>query len=501
MTDPLLTMEPERISVEPGGQVSVTITVSNFGTIVEGYDLDVVTESPITWVQVLPPTVSVYPQQQQTVVVVFTPPAGTGAPGGVIPFGVRARSQVDASASSVVEGEVEVGRVFGLQAKLTPVTSSGRWRARHTLQVSNWGNAPARLRLVASDPDQALGYLVQPDVVDVPLGGTTTARIKVKTRQPTLRGTPRRLPFQVVCEPDPPRPPSAPVSPVSDPSRPVVDGAFMQKPILSRGVVAVAATVAVVAIAAAGIFAFTRPKPLQTHQDLGPPTAPTNFAASAPQTDTVTLSWTGVARIEKYSLLYIDPQTHGIMKNEDVSASLNEFKPALAPGTKYCFELQAVRGKYTSDPTAATCATTLAPPVTGASGPSSPGTSGPSSGSVSGQPSTPGGSQTTGAPGQLTTIPDGQWVGFVQLLVDSAPGAQATITSAQQHLVASGIAAKVIHTSDFPGFNIPNPAWALIVGPESTSTSATTDCQSAALPQGCQFVRQLVSAPTTPPAS
>ncbi|HEY3006401.1 MAG TPA: hypothetical protein VGJ44_28915, partial [Kribbellaceae bacterium] len=234
MTDPVLRLEPDRLTVEPGGQVSLQVTVHNPGTIVESYTLDVVGEQPITWAEVVPPAVSVYPQQQETATVLFRPPGGAATPGGLVPFGVRATSSVDPTARAVAEGELTVGQVSGLQAKLIPVTSSGRWSGRHTVQISNWGNAPATLRLVASDPDQALGFLVRPNVVEVPLGGTATAGLKVRTRKPVLRGTPARLPFQVVGEPEKPGPVTGSVLPYADPSRPVADGAFNQKPILSR---------------------------------------------------------------------------------------------------------------------------------------------------------------------------------------------------------------------------------------------------------------------------
>jgi hypothetical protein len=173
----------------------------------------------------------------------------------VFPFGVRARSLVDEDASAVVEGDVEIGKVFGLQAKLVPVTSTGRWRGRHVVQLSNWGNAPARLRVVATDPDAALGFLLRPDVVDLALGGHATVRVTVRTRKPFLRGTPVRLPFQITGE----RTDAAPTGPTpafSDPGRPVVDGALVQKPILTRAFVTALALGLVVV--GAGAAALTR---------------------------------------------------------------------------------------------------------------------------------------------------------------------------------------------------------------------------------------------------
>ena len=253
----MIRLDSDRVAVEPGGQAQVGVTISNPGSIVEGYTLDVVGEGPSSWAQVIPAELSVYPQQEARAFVTFSPPAGTAAPSGTNAFGVRARSTVDPDTSAVAEGDVEIGKVFGLQAKIVPVTSSGRWRGRHVVQLSNWGNAPAKLRMVASDPDAALGFYVRPDVVELPLGGTATVRMSVRTRKPFLRGSAVRLPFSVVGEradagasadPGP-----TPAMAYADPSRPVVDGAFNQKPILSAGFIAL---LGLVAVAVVGLVAY-----------------------------------------------------------------------------------------------------------------------------------------------------------------------------------------------------------------------------------------------------
>ena len=151
-----------------------------------------------------------------------------------------ARSTLDPKASAVAEGDVEIGEVYGLQAKIIPVTSTGRWRGRHVIQLSNWGNAPAQLRMVASDPDDALGFYVSPEYVNLPPGGRRRCDRRRVPRHPFLRGTPVRLPFQVVGErlDAAAGPPPAAGMGYGDPSRPVIDAALNQKPILSKGVIA-----------------------------------------------------------------------------------------------------------------------------------------------------------------------------------------------------------------------------------------------------------------------
>ena len=253
VADPVIRLDSDRVSVEPGGQAQVGVTILNPGSIVEGYRLDVVGEGPSSWAEVTPAEISVYPQAEAKAFVTFHPPGGNAAPGGTSPFGVRVRSTVDADASAVAEGDVEIGKVFGLQAKIVPVTSSGRWRGRHTLQLSNWGNAPAKLRVVASDPDEALGFYVRPDVVELPLGGTGIARVSVRTRKPFLRGNRVTAALPNVAE----RADTGPTPRLQcrTPTRPGrwSMGRSNQKPILSRAVVAL---LGLVLVAGLGLGAY-----------------------------------------------------------------------------------------------------------------------------------------------------------------------------------------------------------------------------------------------------
>ena len=260
MTDPIVSLDVDRVAVEPGGQVSVTIKITNPGTIVEGYRVEVIGEGVSDWGEALPPEISIYPQQDASAVIVFSPPGGTGAPGGTWPFGIRVRSTEDADASAVVEGDLEIGKVFGLQAKLLPVNSSGRWRGRHVVQLSNWGNSPAKLKLTASNQDEALGFLIRPDVVELALGGEATGDgLGAGPRQPKLRGTTTRIPFTVTGEQADAPVQQGPASPYGGtPDRPTVDGAFNQKPILTAGAVMLLALV-LLAVGGGVAWALTRP--------------------------------------------------------------------------------------------------------------------------------------------------------------------------------------------------------------------------------------------------
>jgi hypothetical protein len=493
--DPVLRLETAQLAVEPGGQAVAVVTVLNPGTIVESYTLDVVGEQPIPWAEVTPPVLSVYPQQQETATIVFSPPSGPDAPGGTVAFGIRAKSQVDPLNSAVVEGQLEIGQVFGLQAKLTPVTSSGRWRGLHTIQFSNWGNSPARLRIVASDPDQALGFLVRPEVIDVPLGATVTARLKVRTRKPVLRGSPTRLPFKVVGEPDPPRPAGGPDVPGIDPARPSVDGALTQKPILSRGTV-MAATVVAAALVGLLVFALTRGPGVAVARGDGTTTPLTpELRAAALNFNTVELSWKPLGNIDSYGLQRINPATKGVEGVERGIDGLQESKKIekLAAETEYCFKLFGVNGEVLGPPSERVCVKTpKAPPPP----PTSLPTSGPSSG-----PSDPGGSTTptptdpaSTTPSQTTgsaTTPGGStdpfvpadWIALIDVVTAQSPAAQQSVNDKLAKLKGAGVVAGIVRTTgQFPGLVVSqkllNDHWVVYVGPASSLGAARDICQS-----------------------
>ena len=375
--DPVVTVDADRVSVEPGGQASVTVRVRNLSSIVEGFRIDVLGEAA-GWARVLPDHLEVLPQGEALATVLFTPPSGVTTRAGQVPFAVRVVSQVDAGASAVAEGDLQVGSVALSQAKITPATSKGRFSARHRVEFSNWGNTPARLRLEATDPDEALGFLVTPDVLDLPLGTTRAARVKVRARKPFFRGTPLRRAFRVVGRPVgagmlEPAPGPGPQQYGYDPTQPSVDGAFEQKPIVGRGVL----PIAVVALVAAGAIGYlsSRPDTVPADESVAPP-APQNFAAEAISHDTIRLHWDPGARVDSYTLLAVDaaasagdPRPPAISTTEDIPGEQGQFDvTGLAQNSNNCFQLVAVRGDASSARTAPACATTAQLAAPGAPG-------------------------------------------------------------------------------------------------------------------------------------
>lgn len=359
MADPLICVDSELTRVEPGGQASVTVTLTNPGTVVEGYELQVL-GSPAGWAQVAPPEVSVYPQKGASVAVVFSPPAGTSAPGGKHSYGIIARSTLDPQFSAVAEGDVEVGQVHGLQAKIVPVNSTGWMHGRHAIQVSNWGNAPVELTLTASDPDDLLDFTLSPPAVRVLPGGSESVRISARARRPLLRGVPVRMPFQVVGEEKGKAPgPTPPGLGYGDPSRPVVDASFKQKPIFSNGVIALLALV----VAAVTIIGIDRLNPVEpTVQTLGhrsAPPKPENLKVAAKGLGSVVAQW-GRVRDATYTVEVADRGGGTSPKNVSAGDTNTYTATGLPAATEVCIKVMATRNYAPSEWSDQVCATTKA---------------------------------------------------------------------------------------------------------------------------------------------
>lgn len=555
MTDPIIRLEQTALTVEPGGQTTTVVTVRNLGTIVEGFRLDALGEGVAEWTSISPTEVQVYPEQEATAVVVFAPPQGTRS--GTFPFAVRAESVVDADVSALAEGDLEIGRVFGLQSKINPVTSSGRWRGRHFLEITNWGNAPVRLRITASDPDDRLAFLIGPDTLDLPLGVTAHAQLRVRTLKPYLRGAKERLPFQVVAEPDsaaPPVPGPAGLPPgMLNPQRTTMDGAFVQRPVLSKWTV-VAAIGAVLVVGGLTAFALTRGTDQQQAELVtGPPQTPALTSVTAPDATSVALQWDRQPNISNYKInqLTADGVTTGAVS---VDGQLNAYVvKELTPQTAYCFQLQAVRNGQTSGFSEQQCATTTAPPpasespqpssappsaaessaaggtapgdasgaITASSPPGGagastdaqqqqgglavppgqggPGQGGPGQGGPGASTAAPPGGAGTGsqggaASGAVPTFEPNQYivVFFTVPVSDSDPQGRAEAT--RQQFVAQGVPAKVLRSSDFPNLRLTAggqvvDSYLVYVGPFNSQAEAQARCTAQPPLPSCITVR------------
>ncbi|MGB3256636.1 MAG: hypothetical protein WBA72_01490 [Ornithinimicrobium sp.] len=515
------------------------MSIANRSSIVEGYRLSVIDDravrgidaGPADWAAVLAPDaaagthgahISVYPQQQQSVVLVFSVPTEGRAEGGSWAFAIKAQSVVDEDARAVAEGDLDVGHVLSATGKLTPVNSAGRWRGLHVVQLSNWGNTPRRLHLSGHDPDEALGFLIRPETVELPVGGTATARLNVRARKPRLRGTVARLPFTikgtegrpVEGEVERPRLPGAsPGMPSSvDSGNVEVAGAFTQKPILTRALVTGMILLVALLIGAVAL-ALSRHQDVDTYERLSTPPTP-ELSAQANGPGSILLSWAPVDRIEKYELDHLQGDSEVSILNEDLDAALGAYPvEGLKADSELCFTLTAVRGEATSPPSERACAQTepdegpdpsdqTAEITTddGAAAPSetittaepaqetdtATSTDQPTneSGETALTPAPPAGS-TEGEPAATAQsgISPGEWVAQLRIFPE-ASGGLARAEEDAIALQADGVPALLLFSADFSTLTPPlaEPSWVVYVDEDYDNRESAMD--------GCRSVRE-----------
>jgi hypothetical protein len=499
MADPLISLDTEHAAVQPGGQARVTLTVTNPGNLVEGFWLQVLGPAA-AWAEVVPPEITVYPQQDATAAVIFSPPSDNSAPSGLLPFGVLASSTLDANSSAAAEGDLEIGALHSLQAKIIPVTSTGRWRGRHVIQLSNWGNAPAQLQLVATNADDALSFYLSPAYVDLPPGGQATVRLSARTKRPFLRGTPVRIPFQVIGEPLDGGSQPPPATPYGDPSRPVIDAALNQKPIVSKGVLT-AVAVLLAGIIAAVAFVLTRPDPgaLPLAPRGSPPKGVLRILGT--NADSITLEWDRVDLADKYTLQQVDPTGRTVSSADPLDAALNTATITdLPPQTQVCFRLTVTRDGIEGPPSEVVCGTTTAAAPTASPAPTPTPTPTPSATESSSAPpsQTPSPTPTSTSPSPTSTFSPGdpntdpvmnqQWIAVAAVHPKSV--AESDVESHLSQLVTAGLDAKYLDTRFYPRLvqysttpppvttPVPEGEWVVFLGPFPTQAEADVECLS-----------------------
>jgi len=219
----LVTLASKALEVVPGLVASCTVTVRNTGTVVDQFMIDVLGD-PGAFASAEPPALSLFPGTEGSAVVSFAPARNSSTPSGALPFGIRARSQEDPAGSAVEEGVLTVGTFTDTFAELVPRASRGSRGATHELAVDNRGNARLNASITAADPDQFLGFDVQPPGLLVEPGTAGFAKVRVRPTKRFWRGQPKTRPFKVAV--------------AGDDGRPIVlDGSMLQEAILPRWLV------------------------------------------------------------------------------------------------------------------------------------------------------------------------------------------------------------------------------------------------------------------------
>jgi hypothetical protein len=449
-----LTVEPRRVVARPGVPVTIGVVVANASDVIAGYQLRVLGADP-SWVAVEDPAPRLFPGESVSVAVVLTLPQGV--PAGDRRVAIQVRDLTDEAAVAVEDVVLEVPPLPRATVRLEPVTVTAGKAAAFTAVVHNEGNTVQQARLTARDPEARTRFRFEPAAVTLPPGQSGSVAIVARARRPIV-GDPRLRPFELRLQ--------GPGAPGPD-APPAAAGVFVQKPLMSRGLlgllglllaISVFAVVITVALSSVvGRSAADRDLALQVAQ----------ARASAASTGTSTLSGTVVELSSGAPVEDVSVEAFGSDPANPILTTATgkngTFTLARLPAGDYKLRVRGAGFSEVWYPTAATAAD--AEPVTVTTGQT-----------VSGLTVVVGGVPATVA-GTVTGGDVGGAVLTVQMPLDSAALA-GTVTSEPGEAPATGPQGAVVRTvpigadGTFAVEGLPSPAvYDLVVTKEGFASS------------------------------
>ncbi|MFF0086990.1 RICIN domain-containing protein [Streptomyces canus] len=225
-------LEPATAAVDPGSSATATLRLRNDGDTVEEYRLSVVGD-PAEWTRIAPDTLRLYPGDEGSAEVVFTPPRSAGTTAGTVRFGVLVRPRENPELSNVAEGTLAVSAFGEMRAELLPVTVRGRLSGRPRVAVDNLGNSPLPARISGQDDEDVLTFRPVPETVRITQGQARLARVRIRPSGVKLFGQPERYPFALTVTPTAEETPGAPATPaVTPPAQ--LRGTFVRLPLFPK---------------------------------------------------------------------------------------------------------------------------------------------------------------------------------------------------------------------------------------------------------------------------
>ena len=217
-----LSVEPRRAVATPGTPTTLGVVVTNGSDVISGYVLRVLGADP-SWVEIEDPSPRLFPGESVSVAIVLTLPEGI--PAGERRVSVQVRDVTDQAAIAIEDVTIEVPALARTTVSLEPATVTAGKVAAFAAVVRNDGNTVQHARLVARDPEAATTYTFDPDGFSLAPGQSTSVALAASAKRPFV-GDPLLRPFELRLEGPAALPTDAP---------PAASGVFVQKPLLSRG--------------------------------------------------------------------------------------------------------------------------------------------------------------------------------------------------------------------------------------------------------------------------
>jgi hypothetical protein len=183
-TQLILSLDKNRVTVSPGAQAELSVTIKNLTTLVDDASVTVGGIDK-NWVQVVPSHVSVFAQGEAAVRVIFQPPADPlHTLAGVYPLRISGLLQEQNSEQAETQADLEIQFGGDYRIELGKSTSANNQEAVFPFKVHNDANAPLNIRCSGEDPQNAFWYKFDPFQFTVPSGSVMTSTLSIRARQP-----------------------------------------------------------------------------------------------------------------------------------------------------------------------------------------------------------------------------------------------------------------------------------------------------------------------------
>jgi uncharacterized membrane protein len=184
-TQLILSSDKNRVTVSPGAQAELSVTIKNLTTLVDDAAV-MVNGIDKSWAQVVPPHVPVFAQGEAAVRVIFQPPSDPlHTLAGIYPLviGGLLQEQDGEQAETKVDLEIQFGGDYRIE--LGKSSSVNNQEAVFPFKVHNDANAPLNIRCSGEDPQNAFWYKFDPFQFTVPPGSEVTSTLTIRARQPS----------------------------------------------------------------------------------------------------------------------------------------------------------------------------------------------------------------------------------------------------------------------------------------------------------------------------
>jgi hypothetical protein len=188
------------VEVQPGQRADLTLTVQNFGEIVDRYLITVEGIDP-SWVTISRAEVALFPKEQDQIRITLHPPEGSDVRAGRRGIPIRVSSQENPAEETTVLLSLEIKAQTAVEVALRPQRQSGTREGTFEVLLRNQGNTDLTVQLEATDPAGACSYTFDSPLAVVSIGQQRVVRLRVEPKVPLGEEGARSYPFAVVAQP------------------------------------------------------------------------------------------------------------------------------------------------------------------------------------------------------------------------------------------------------------------------------------------------------------